>query len=155
MNIFVLDSDPVIAGSYHCDKHVLKMIIESAQLLSNSHHQTGKVGPYRLTHKNHPCTKWVMESISNYRWLVKMGKKLAEEYTSRYGKIHKVEEKIKYLEFNEPNLPDNVLTKFKQAMPNEYKNEDPVKAYRDYYIYEKSRFAKWKNNNVPGWYINK
>ena len=82
MNIFVLDRDPEIAGSYHCDKHVLKMIIESAQLLSNSHNLTGKEGPYRLTHRNHPCTKWVMESIANYRWLVKLGKTLCREILS-------------------------------------------------------------------------
>lgn len=155
MNIFVLDRDPEIAGSYHCDKHVLKMIIESAQLLSNSHNLTGKEGPYRLTHRNHPCTKWVMESIANYRWLVKLGKTLCREYTNRYGKIHAVEAKINYLEENEPELPNIGLTSFRQAMPIQYKNEDPVKAYRDYYRYEKSRFAKWKNNNVPGWYFNK
>ena len=154
MNIFALDRNPEMAANYHCDKHVLKMIIETAQLLSNSHHLTGKAGPYKLTHKNHPCSIWVLESLSNYRWLVKMGKALASEYTKRYGKIHKVQAVIELLEANEPQIKDIGLTDFKQAMPDEYKDKDSIIAYRKYYIGDKSRFAKWKNNKIPDWFIS-
>lgn len=152
MNIFALDRIPEKAAEYHCDKHVLKMIIETAQLLSNSHHMTGKEGPYRLTHKHHPCSLWVLESLSNYRWLVKLGKGLAREYNSRYNKVHKVEAVIDYLELNEPDIKDIGLTEFKQAMPEEFMEKDSVKAYRKYYLGDKSRFAKWKNNKTPDWY---
>ena len=58
MNIFILDKDPKTAAEYHCDKHVLKMILETAQMLCTAHWETGGQAPYRATHKNHPCTKW-------------------------------------------------------------------------------------------------
>ena len=71
MNIFILDEDPKKCAEYHNDKHVVKMILESAQLLCGVHHmvESGLDVPYGLSHKNHPCSIWARECIENYVWL--------------------------------------------------------------------------------------
>ena len=116
MNIFILDEKPQIAAEYHCDKHVVKMILESAQMLSTTHWlqalqifnknisdfkrvrdakeflhvnlQENMKPPYKMTHVRHPCTIWTTESIENYNWHVKLLFYLCCEYTKRYGKQH-------------------------------------------------------------------
>ncbi|MBM7624459.1 pyrimidine dimer DNA glycosylase/endonuclease V [Sporohalobacter salinus] len=152
MNIFILDKNIKKCAQYHANKHVIKMILESAQLLCSAHWMTGSEAPYRLTHKNHPCSKWVRESIENYRWLVKLGLALCKEYTYRYGKTHKTEEKLEWLRDNEPDLPNKEMTDFVLAMPDKYKCQDPVQAYRAYYRREKKEMAAWKNRPVPDWF---
>ena len=92
MNIFFLSLDPAEAARLHCDKHVVKMILESCQLLYCAHWMCGTIMPsnaYKKTHPNHPCAKWVRESQANYRWLCRLGLELCGEYTFRYGKHHK------------------------------------------------------------------
>lgn len=86
MNIFYLDSNPTLCAKYHNDKHVVKMILETAQLLCGVHWVTGKEAPYKLSHKNHPCSIWVRSSLENYLWLCELGLELCDEYTYRYGK---------------------------------------------------------------------
>ena len=94
LNIFVLHKNPQLAAQYQCDKHVVKMILETAQLLCSPY--VPGVAPYRRTHYNHPCAKWTRESQSNYFWLGIHGLALADEYTYRYGKIHKSVDVIKW-----------------------------------------------------------
>lgn len=156
MNIFVLDRSPSKAATYACDKHVVKMILETAQLLCSAYPDAYKCGscgevPYKKTHYNHPCSKWARASSDNYEWLLAHGDALCEEYTNRYGKHHKSGEVISYCDRHRPALPDIGLTPFAQAMPDVYKSEDPVAAYRSYYKGEKSSFATWKNG-PPHWY---
>ena len=154
MNIFVLDETPQLSAQYQCDKHVVKMVTETAQMLSTVKTEMGLDAPYRPTHKHHPCTRWVKESRENYFWAWNLGYALGEEYTYRYGKVHKA-----WLKFSEGHLdiPDDIefpnegLTAFAQAMPDEYKSDDAVKAYRDYYIGEKSHLFQYKNRDVPDW----
>lgn len=86
MNIFVLDLDPVQAAKWHTDRHCVKMILESAQLLCSVFHMQGIDAPYKLTHKNHPCAVWARESYSNFIWLLNLFEALCEEYTVRYGR---------------------------------------------------------------------
>lgn len=152
MNIFILSTDPILAAKWQCNSHVVKMTLESAQLLSSAH-PVG-VAPYKHTHINHPCAKWVRESIANYRWLVKHGLALSSEYTKRYSKVHKTESVLNWLECNEPNLPCIGLTPFAVAIKNPiYHCDDPVQAYRAYYIGDKSRFAKWAPRaQIPAWW---
>ena len=88
MNIFYLDHDLKKCAEYHVDRHCTKMIIEYAQLLSSAHWMSGGEAPYKLVHKNHPCSIWTRESIDNYRWLCELGIELSKEYTYRYGKFH-------------------------------------------------------------------
>ena len=157
MNIFVLDYDPKSCAQMHCDKHVVKMILETAQLLCGVHHMTEKVTdgvPYKLSHKNHPCSIWARECVENYVWLCDLGLELCEEYTYRYGKKHKSQEIIEWCLLNIPNIKENgSVTDFKLAMPDECKiDNNPILSYRKYYIEFKKDFAKWKNRDVPNWF---
>ena len=135
MNIFVLDTDPKVSAQLMCDKHCVKMILESAQMLCSAYPEGD--APYKRTHFNHPCSKWIRDSVDNYEWLLSHAYSLVDEYFDRYSKIHNLA------------LPDRGLTPFAQAMPDEYKHSDPVRAYQTYYVNDKKYFAKWKNREIP------
>ena len=152
MNIFYLDNNPQKCAEYHCDKHVVKMILESAQLLCTTHWETGGEAPYKKTHVNHPSSKWTRESISNYKWLCELGMELCKEYTYRYGKIHKTQQHLEWLSDNLPDIPELGFTEIPQAMPDECKMENAIDGYRKYYIIEKAYMCKWKNRLQPEWF---
>ena len=154
MNIFVLDNNVEKCAEYHCDKHVIKMILESAQMMSAVVRLNGHDTGYKLTHKNHPCTIWARKSLSNYKWLFKLAVGLNAEYRYRYNKEvnHKSYDMIKTLPI--PEIPDIGLTPFAQAMPEQYRNKNAVKAYRDYYNNEKSSFLTWTKRKTPKWIDN-
>jgi hypothetical protein len=154
MNIFYLDETPSNCAVYHNDKHVVKMILETAQLLCGAHWMTGSEAPYKLSHKNHPCAIWVRESIENYNWLCRLGIYLCGEYSHRYIKTHKSYEIILWCRDNKPNIPHDVpFTQPPQAMPETYKvTNDSVQAYRNYYMGEKRSFSYWKNRKTPIWF---
>lgn len=153
MNIFILDEDPILAAQYQCDKHVVKMILESTQIMCTVQSKYGITTKYKPTHANHPCTKWAGENKENYAWLWSHASALCEEYTLRYNKTHTCESLInEELSKFPPGIPDGKQTPFVQAMPDIYKNENAVVAYRNYYKGDKSRFAKWKLGNIPKWY---
>ena len=156
MNIFVLDTDPKKCAQYHVDKHSTKMCVEYAQLLCGSHHVTESQYeiPYKLSHKNHPCSIWVRECIENYIWLCDLGLELCEEYTYRYGKRHKSQDIIEWCLMNTPNIPTNGdVTPFALAMPDECKVGTAIDSYRAYYMVEKRNLASWKNRQTPEWYF--
>lgn len=153
MNIFVLHTNPKTAAKQHVDKHVVKMILESAQMLSTAHVllDDNQIG-YKATHKNHPCSIWVRESSGNYMWLYNLFKELSAEYTYRYGKVHKTWEKLGTVLSTPPaNIKQGRRTKFALAMPDKYKSNDPVQSYHDYYIGEKYNMFSWKNRPTPSW----
>ena len=149
MNIFVLDKNPEKAAKMLCDKHINKMIIESAQMLCATHWMRNSEAPYKLTHKNHPCSKWVRKSYGNYNWLLKHALAIAKEYEKRYERKHKTLEVLKWCKKNKPKLKLRKRTKFVQAMPDKYKDKDPVKAYREFYLKEKLRFCTWRKTKIP------
>lgn len=150
MNIFILDTDPQLCAQYHNNKHVVKMILETAQLLCGVHWVSGKEAPYRLSHKNHPCAIWVRECLENYVWLCDLGMELCIEYTYRYEKRHKSQDIIEWCITNPPPLKERgKLTPFRLAMPEECKIGGAVESYREYYIREKKHFSKWKNRETP------
>ena len=153
MNIFVLEDDPIKSAQSQCDKHVVKMILETAQMLCTVAHRQGFDAPYRATHSKHPCTIWVGESKENWDWLIKHGMALCEEYTERYGKIHKTQQHIEWCKSLSIDLPSKGLSPFAQAMPTQYRNKCAIQAYRAYYKGEKSGFATWKRNK-PKWWIS-
>lgn len=199
MNIFFLDVNPYIAAEYHCDRHVIKMILEGCQLLSTAHRLLdGKLGKlsdfsddgfrnekgimlldgeklkrkgngYKIikqkaciaTHQNHPMAIWVRESSDNYHWQLKLVKGLVAEHLLRYhdhdaSKTHKT-----FKEYGEflNDAPNNIqgvgFTTPPQCMPDEYKTEDVVQAYRNYYNGGKAVIAKWKNRRQPEWFKEK
>ena len=153
MNIFFLDRDPEKCAQMHLDKHVVKMILESTQILCSVHHSIeSEYKPmYKLTHKNHPCCIWARESLSNYIWLCKLAIELCKEYTYRYGKVHKCEEYIVELMDNLPKIEDKGFTNPARAMPDGYKEDDVVISYRNYYFYDKKRIHSWKKRGSPEW----
>jgi len=152
MNIFVVDKNPKIAAKMLCDKHVVKMIVETAQMLCTVARLRGHDAPYRATHKNHPCTKWADKTKGNWDWLIEHGIEMCEEYTRRYNRRHKTQDVIEWCRDNHHIGPQfGCLTPFAQAVPDKYKSSNPVKAYRDYYIGEKSHIAKWKNSPPIWW----
>lgn len=154
MNIFFLDRDVKKCAQYHCDKHVVKMILESAQLLCSAHHMTDQVTdqvPYKLSHKNHPCSIWVRDSLSHYLYLCELGLELCKEYSHRYGKRHKSQEVIEWCLTNKVKISDKGFSDPPKAMPDEYKVNDVVESYRNYYKGAKMEFCKWKNRPIPDW----
>ena len=155
MNIFVLDLDVKKCAQYHVDKHVVKMILETAQLLCGVHHMAPQVTPqvpYKLSHKNHPCAIWARESLTNYLYLCELGLELCKEYTYRYGKRHKSQDVIEWCVANKPTIIDKGFTEPAKAMPDEYKVDSVVQSYRNYYIGAKSGFASWKGREIPKWF---
>jgi hypothetical protein len=162
MNIFILSKYQKQIAQDHCNKHVCKMIVEYAQILCSAHHITHSTysensdNPklYKLTHKNHPCCVWIRTNIANYKWLAILAFELCEQYTIRYRKKHKTQDLIEHLCINYPDLPQAGLaqiTPFVQAMPVQFRQEDPIKAYRTYYAASKFRFAKWKIKQPDWW----
>lgn len=178
MNIFYLDSDPKICAEMHLDKHVVKMIIEYAQLLSTAHRyldgsesvrlsKTGRKQKwfaiadnrehllYNATHINHPSAKWCRDSAANYVWLYNLFCALCDEYTYRYGKVHLTDQKMRQVL---SHVPKNIDKKKSfeapwRAMPDEVKiGSDSLASYRNYYILNKASFAKWTKREVPLWF---
>ena len=180
MNVFVLSECPVESAKMMCDKHIPKMVVESAQMLSTAHRmldgtperrrsKSGKTMQqyytfgdnrddmyYLAVHKYHPCTTWTMASEANYQWHYKHFRALADEYTFRRGKVHATFKKLdKLLSQTPKNIPDVGLTEFAQAM-NHYPQckvpGDAVAAYRNYY-HEAKPFAKWDwGRPAPSWW---
>jgi hypothetical protein len=154
MNIFVLDYNPRKCAEYHSNSHVVKMVLETSQLLCGVHWVQGGEAPYKLSHKNHPCAIWTRESLSNYLYLCDLGLELCKEYTYRYGKRHKSQDVIEWCLINKPNIIDKDFTTPPKAMPDEFKVDDVIESYRNYYIGAKKDFAKWKNREIPEWFLN-
>ena len=161
MNIFYLNRDPVVAAQMQCDKHVVKMILESAQMLSTAHRvldgdeYANNYGLYKMAHKNHPSTIWVRTCDENYEWLWKHMEALMYEYTHRYSKHHATERLTHALWKLPINISYGEFTDPPQCMPDYCKGDDTVSAYQTYYIVEKSDFATWKNRETPEWFNDK
>lgn len=156
MNIFVLDETPQLCAKYHADAHVVKMILETAQLLCSAVQLVSEPDSslYKITHQNHPSAIWTRASLENFLWLTELGLYLGEEYTFRYGKTHKsIDMILKSFEHRGvQNLPDIPMTPFAVAMPDELKTSDAVESYRNYYQTEKRHLAKWTKRGTPHWY---
>jgi hypothetical protein len=157
MNIFILDTNPYIAAKMHCDKHVVKMILETAQMLSTAHRicdgDAVDESLYKIAHKNHPSTKWIRETNNNYNWAWCLLDGLCAEYRHRYNKTHATQIKLlEKLESPPRYINTGYLTTQPQCMPDQYKCNHVVQAYRNYYLGEKAGFAKWKLGNTPEWW---
>ena len=180
MNIFYLDKDPKVCATMHCDKHVVKMIIEYAQLLSTAHRVLDGVSKnvltksnrkyttwihptplmettlYKSTMRNHPSAIWARQSLSHYVYLKELWKNLCAEYTYRYGKVHITYTKlIDVLEVNPMNIPNVPFFDPPPAMshfPDCIVPNNSLHSYYNYYIVAKNYFAKWTKRPIPEWY---
>ncbi|MDX9787415.1 MAG: pyrimidine dimer DNA glycosylase/endonuclease V [Desulfobacterales bacterium] len=152
MNIFVLDTDFERCARYHCDQHVVKMILESAQILCSALHIHGFNTPYKPTHLKHPCVLWAAASYDNFNWLKKLMVYLNKEYRYRFRKSMDHRSIDILGKINGMAYEARGLTPFVQAMPEKYQVPgDAVRAYRAYYIGEKLKFAKWRRRRRPPW----
>lgn len=155
MNIFYLSHDPLEAAGFHCDKHVVKMILETAQLLSTAWHRSGQPLPtgrlYKPTHKNHPSAIWCRSSLATYTWTFRLGDALMAEYTSRYRKIHACDDVYETLS-QPPELPDTPFTPPPFCGPADLAGPCVVQAYRRYYQRDKARIARWAHSQPPDWF---
>ena len=176
MNIFYLSEDPVQCAKWHCDKHVTKMIIEYAQLLSTAHRvldgehvkvisNSGKRMVsnwklddssdnvfYKVAHVSHPSNIWVRQSGHNYNYLWLLWHYLCLEYVERYGKNHATWKKLRaYLSHIPQMIEDVPFVEPPQCMPDDCKEISAVKAYRKFYKAHKREFATWKTQ-VPSWF---
>ena len=165
MNIFYLSDCPQEAAESHNDKHCVKMILESAQMLSTAHRELDGDVPdilYKSTHKNHPSTIWTRSSKQHYDWLYRLFRQLSAEYTLRYSKsgnwgrdlkVHKTWDKLgKILKTAPKNIKDNGWVDPPQCMPDHCKKPDTIDAYRNYYLTEKASFSTWKYSQQPTWW---
>lgn len=156
MNIFVLDRDPRHAARMLCDQHVVKMLLESCQLLCFQF-EPG-IAPYKRSksHYNHPVSVWTRESKDNYIWLIEHTRAIIREFQIRNQKLHKSQTVFEWVvdNYNSLKFPKTSLTDFRQCMPEEYQVPgDPVQAYRNYYIKDKVRFATWNRGvSAPYWW---
>lgn len=156
MNIFVLHSKPRLAARAHCDRHVVKMVLESCQLLSSAHHVLDGDGPLRLTHANHPCAIWTRYAYANYAWLADLADGLADEYFRRYGRRHLYARNGVLERLKQPPRRIHVMapTPHVLCMPDEYKVPgNAVESYRRYYFGAKRSFATWRlPARTPAWW---
>jgi len=173
MNIFYLHENPKICAQYHVDKHCVKMIVETCQLLSTAHRvldghemightKTGRKAKrwtlpdsrerilYHATHVNHPSAIWARASKANYVWLHNLLLELLREYTYRYEKTHKCTEITEALKTVPHNIPDLPFTEPTPAMPDQYKvMGNAIQSYHNYYNGEKIRMFSWKKRDIP------
>lgn len=155
MNLFIFDEDHSKNASWHCDAHVRKLILESAQMLCTAINVNGGNAPYKSTHVNHPVCKWVREYQKNYWWTYEYGMSLCREYRYRFGKIHKTENVIDWCGYagNYPRIDYlDIISPFVLAMPDQYKSKCPFTSYRQYFTAEKRHIAKWTKRDIPEWY---
>lgn len=179
MNIFYLHTDTTECAKQHLDKHVVKMILEYAQLLSTAHRlldgteyegrtvkgtrkatrwllqDDREQNIYMASHMKHPSGIWCRQSKDNYLWLYSLWRELMKEYTFRYGKHHITEKLIPFLSSAPSNIPTTIADPMPQCMPDQYKVPgDSIQAYHNYYIGAKQPFAVWTNRPIPEWYVN-
>lgn len=167
MNIFYTDACPAKSAQALCDKHVVKMPLESAQMLSTAwrkalSQQFTKTevdqwceshGYYKIAHPNHPSTLWVMHSESHYNWLFRHYVALCLEYQYRYNRVHKSFGLFDQLKDCPTNILDRGFTQPPTCMPDEYKiSKDSTKCYKAYLRNAKAHFSKWTARDQPDWW---
>lgn len=169
MNIFYLDTDPQRAARYHANVHVPKMIVEAAQILSKVHWEVGYDGPDHVDHGTGPyksCRNvgrtlgpkcWAAESLANYRWAIRLGFALCDEFKRRFsGREHRTKPVLEWLQDHEPDIPDVGPTTPRLAFDPAYcgnsDDSDPVGSYRTYYRDWKRKMKKWSAGETPRWF---
>ena len=161
MNIFAVHPDPRVSAQMLCDKHVVKMPLESAQMLCTALDRHGVQLPYiadggwayRPCYQKHPCTLWAGDTRANYKWLTHHALEMCEEYTRRYSKRGKWQSVIERAAEMADLIPDGRLTTHATAMPEEAKDSRcPHRSYRSYYRQHKGDIATWKHTQTPRWF---
>lgn len=160
MQLFILDENIDKNVQYYCDKHIVKILTEACQILCTVYRQHKRdnipLFIYKSTHAKHPCTIWTGQCFENWQYTLNLADALYKEYQYRYNKPDKhlrALEIIEYLKTYNIDLPKSIMTPFALAMPDKYKNNNAILAYRQYYIGEKSHLFKWTKRNKPEWVL--
>lgn len=169
MNIFAISYSPVESAQWQHDKHVVKMLLETAQMLSTNAILVPEwrekcediTTLYKPAYVNHPCTIWARTTLGNFRWLVEHGYALWREYDYRFGGMHKsfshVIQPLYHRCYNDFDYGSTDMTPFAVAMPDQYKVPgNAVQSYQNYYVAEKIMTnSKWTGRDriadLPGW----
>ena len=165
MNIFVLDENPVKSAQAMDCVRVPKMVTESAQMMASALRRHGAIdsqmpltksgSPYKGGYHHHPCTIFAGDTRANFKWLAHHAEALLDEYHHRFGKVHACHNPIYQMSSMSKMIPEGELTPFAQAMPDEYKDDDAVKAYRAYY-HSKMYSAggvHYRHTSPPDWWM--
>jgi hypothetical protein len=160
MNLFAIDENPRQAARWLVDAHCPKMLLEAAQMFCTNFHLQGIDAPYRVCYSNHPSTRWLRTSYENFLWGLEHAYEIAAEYTARYGKRHKSEDVLDWVEANSWRLdfPSQEQTPFALAISEdaicrtlpEFDSLSEVQKYREYYKLDKAHIHSWKRNR-PEW----
>lgn len=155
MQIFASDKCPMMSAMFLDDKRRIKMILESAQLMSTAMHVHGIEGaPYKITHKNHPCAIWARKTKENYTWLFNHFVALCLEYKMAYKRQHKCEEYLKVFKNAYKYIPKGKLTPFPNCTPFKHIT-DIHHAYKVCLMHKwakDKRKPTWKTAGKPDWY---
>jgi hypothetical protein len=162
MNIFSTSPCPEQSAKWLVDKHCVKQILESCQLLCTAFHTQGINAPYKPTHKNHPSSIWTRQSAENFQWLISHTYGILKEYSERYKKIHKSSQVLKWCDdhYHLLGFDSNDLTPFAIAISNDsvcralsyFDTLSATEKYKAYYFFDKNHLASWKEKNPPYWY---
>jgi hypothetical protein len=163
MNIFFLSFDTKKCAIMHNDKHLVKMIIEMAQLLSTAQHlSNGKANKeiiYKASYNNHPCAIWVRQCKENYLWTLQLLEELLNEYEFRYMKEHKTKRLLKELSLipelntlDQKTPPPLIVSDDCKTIDNFFILKT-IKSYRKYYLDYKRHLAKWTKRQPPAWWV--
>ena len=154
MNVFFLDRSPKLCAQYHCDKHLLKQIPDVAQILCTVMRNNGISYGYTGRKNNHPCIKWAQQQDGNFLWLKSLGIELCKEYAYRYSDNNSPKHASEHI--IRDSYPTDLGKSLKmtvppQCMPDHFKNLDPVKAYRQYYLGSKADLLSYTKRHIPMW----
>lgn len=175
MNIFFLHPNPKRCARWHCDRHVVKMILETTQLLYTAHWvlaaATGtrpdfSTAPFRkggevrgylpVSNALHPCAQWTYQSLVHYKWLTRLGLALCAEFKHRFGPTpHSCEAHLRWLRRNPPEAAADLgWHEPPLAMPVEFRRgRNAVRSYRVYYVESKGArgLLKYTKRHTPHW----
>jgi len=166
MNLFILSLCVKQCAEAMFDKHLPKIILEAVQMLCTAKrildpYNVDETLIYKISHKNHPVSIWIRKSYTNYMWTIRLVETMHEEWKWRFNhppeKMHKSYVLAQYLKSCPPPMhafPYQGLTKFAQAMPDQYKVAgNAVQSYRNYYQgKEKSHLVSWRKRGPPDWW---
>ena len=155
MNIFVTDPSPTLSARCLPDKHIVKMPLETCQMLSivcskKWGHDYGELHringePYKTekgAFRNHPCTIWANACLENTWWLLAHGLALCNEYEHRYGKSHSCKNTLMEATTIIPLATDlwhDVPSSFTFAGPDEFKYDTSIDIFTAYKRYVASK----------------
>ena len=160
MNLFILSLNFRECAEFMFDKHISKILLEivqmlcaAMQLIDPDNEVKNKIKLYKISHKNHPVTIWMRDSLENYMWALNLVEAMHCEWKYRYDhpadKLHKSYIVATFLKEFAPSadkFPNTGLTPFALAMPVECKCDDPIESYRKYYqTADKQKIASFWN----------